>query len=674
MAEPGYPQDHKDPSVFVDMSSHKDNDLSNSAPPPPFSDHEEDAVPLLSATDEKKAFDPAAPTPIPEDQSQNQEQKACGRRWGRRCNRTPEQRAACKAKARRVFRRLFAVGLLFWVYCAFFSSDYDYDDYDWESHPDYNDYVYVEGGSPSLMPLSTPSQSNLTPKQQTDLVFAMSESECMKHLIPWNGPSTISTDVRNIKLSIGKGNIFTNVVVRSSLFVDSPTFKIRANVTKNMPEDDDDGDDDDAPQEGPRGLHLERKEEDDSLEIILWADSNLNEPAEEPEEPVPPHHRHRHGRKHHKKHHKKHHHDKKHHGKKHHRKHHRKHPHDDESFWMKKRALHRRRFGDDEESSGHPKGQKFCASIDIEIVLPIDYNSIDSLSVNGVVLHATVEDDLAPVFGEGIDSLEINAIIGEIKTRSVRANTLKANVVAGNIHIENVQAATPGTAIHARVASIAANITLGVTTTTIDKPEEDDGGGDDGGDDGGEDIKSGRLSKRGGDDDGDDDDGDDDDDKPCRRHSHHLVKTLATAGNIHVKVTEAEDDWIDKLKHKAEQIPGMLVVRSGTSGGDIHTSIDLIDDRQLSLKSESIAGKIHARVSDKFLGSFKVGTLFGTAEVIEAKDSPSTIDYSKNRKNAKVGRKIIVRDGDEDDDDEDNSVLGDIVLGSPVSRATLEFF
>ncbi|KAF9129796.1 hypothetical protein BG015_004093, partial [Linnemannia schmuckeri] len=603
MAEPGYPQDHKDPSVFVDMSSHEDNDLSNSAPPPPFSDHEEDAVPLLSATDEKKAFDPAAPTPTPtpEDRNQNQEQKACGRRWGRRCNRTPEQRAACKAKARRVFRRLFAVGLLFWVYCVFFSSDYDYDDYDWESHPDYNDYVYIKGGSPSLMPLSTPSQANLTPKQQTDLVFAMSEDECMKNLIPWNGPSTISTDVRNIKLSVGKGNIFTNVVVRTSLFVDSPTFKIKANVTKNLPEDDDDDDDDDDGdddddedddnrQESPKGLHLERKEEEDSLEIILWADSNLDEPAEEPEEPIPPppHHRHRHGRKHHKKHHKKHH------SKKHHRKHHeRKHRHDDESFWMKKRALHRRRFSDDDESSGHPKGQKFCASIDIEIVLPIDYNSIDRLSVNGVVLRATVEDDLAPIFGEGIDNLEINAVVGEIKTGSVRANTLKANVVAGNIHIENVQAATLGTAIHAHVASVAANITLGVTTTTIDKPEEDEGDDDDG-----EDIKSGCLGKRGGDGEGDDDgdDGDDDDDKPRRRHSHHLVRTTATAGNIHVRIAEAKDDWIDKLKHKAEQIPGMLAVRSGTGGGDIHTSIDLIDDRQLSLKSESVAGKIYARV------------------------------------------------------------------------------
>lgn len=102
MAEPGYPQDHKDPSVFVDMSSHShedDNDLSNSAPPPPFSDHaDEDAVPLLSAADEKEALDQknASAVPIPEDQNQNQQQKVCGRRWGRRCNRTPEQRAACK--------------------------------------------------------------------------------------------------------------------------------------------------------------------------------------------------------------------------------------------------------------------------------------------------------------------------------------------------------------------------------------------------------------------------------------------------------------------------------------------------------------------------------------------------------------------------------------------------
>lgn len=101
MAEPGYPQDQKDPSVFVDMSSHDHNDDSNSAPPPPFSDHaDEDAVPLLSATEEKKALDQkdavtSASVPIAEDKNQ-QEPSRCGRRWGRRCNRTPEQRAACK--------------------------------------------------------------------------------------------------------------------------------------------------------------------------------------------------------------------------------------------------------------------------------------------------------------------------------------------------------------------------------------------------------------------------------------------------------------------------------------------------------------------------------------------------------------------------------------------------
>ncbi|KAG0302396.1 hypothetical protein BGZ97_002370, partial [Linnemannia gamsii] len=284
MAEPGYPQDHKDPSVFVDMSSHDHEDDSNSAPPPPFSDHaDEDAVPLLSATDEKKALDQkfaeaSAAVPIAEDKNQQQQQEPsrCGRRWGRRCNRTPEQRAACKAKARKVFRRILAVAFGFWVYCAFFGSDYDYDDYYYDSNHNYdNDYVYVEGGSPSLMPLSAHHQSNLTPKQQADLVFAMSEDECMKNLIPWTGPSSISASVPNIKLSVGKGNIFTNVVVRSSLFVDVPTFIIHANVTKNLPEgddddgddDDDDDDDDDRQKEGPKGLHFELKEQEDSLEV-----------------------------------------------------------------------------------------------------------------------------------------------------------------------------------------------------------------------------------------------------------------------------------------------------------------------------------------------------------------------------------------------------------------------
>jgi len=598
-----------------------------------------------------------------------------------------------------VFRRILAVGFIFWVYCAFFSSDYDYDyDYDYTND---NDYVYVEGGSPSLMPLSAPRQANLTPKQQSDLVFAMSEDECMKDLIPWKGPHVISTTVRNIKLSVGKGNIFTNVVVRSSITVGEPTLVIKANVTKNLPERDDDEDDDDddndddnddnREKDGPKGLHFELKDEEDSLEVVFWADSNLDEPApEEPEDPEypddpptdpvppPPHHRHRHGRKHHKKHHKKHH-DKKHHGWKHHRKHHeRKHRHDqDESFWMKKRSFR------DEAS----RGQKFCASIDVEILLPIAYNSLDHLSINGVVLRATVTDDLAPIFGEGIDNLEINAVVGEIKTGPVRTNTLTANVVAGTIDIENVQAATFGTAIHARVSSVAANITLGVSTTSIDKPEEDDGDEDDGGEESAMGCKE-KKSIRGrffgghggdGDDDGDDDDDDEPEPEPApRRRGHHLVMAKATAGAINVRVTEAEDDLRSKTKRisriDGEQVPGILVVRTGTGGGDIHTHIDLVKGRQLNLRSESFSGKIVSHVSDKFLGSFKVSSLLGAAEIEELEGSPSTIDYSKNQKNAKVGRKIIVRDGDDDDGDDDNSVLGDIVLGSPISGASLKFF
>ncbi|KAG0216693.1 hypothetical protein BGX33_012286 [Mortierella sp. NVP41] len=684
MDEPGYPQDHKDPSVFVDMTTDNDShDDSYSAPPPPFSDHDsEDAVPLLA--DEKKSQDQPIITP-----TTPEEERSCR---GRRCS--PEQRARCKAKAKKFFRRLFAGVLLLWAYCTFFGSDYDYDN-NYRFDIDDSDYVLVDDGSPSLMPLSAHRQSNLSPKEQADLVFAMSEDECMKNLVPWTGPSTIDTDVRNIKLSVGKGNIFTNVVVRTSAFVDTPTFRLHANVTKNLPEgddddDDNDGDDDDDDDDDktpPKGLHLELKEEEDSLEIVFWADAYLDEPAEEPSEPEPPaepvpspppHHRHRHGRKHHKKHHKKHH-DKKHHGMKHHRKHHdRKHRHndDEESFWMKKRSVHRRRFDDDDdETSGRPKGQKFCATIDVEILLPLDRNSVDRLSVNGVVLHAIVADDLAPVFGEGIDNLEINAVVGEITAESVRANSLNANIVAGSICFEKIQAATLGTAVHVRTAAVAGNITLGVTTTTIDKPEDDNDDDDNDGDDDeecGEGIWKKRF-RRDGDGDGDDNDndgGDDDGEEHPRRHFHHLVKTSVTAGTINLKVTEAEKE----LAHGPKQIPGMLVVRSGTGAGDIHTLIDLINDRQLSLTSESVGGSIHAKVSDKFLGAFKVTSLFGTADVVEAEDSSSTIDYTTNKKNAKIGRKFIVRDGDDEDDDPDNSVLGDIVLGSPFGRAELEFF
>ncbi|KAF9113523.1 hypothetical protein BGX27_001400 [Mortierella sp. AM989] len=649
MADHGYPQD-----VKVNMTE----DDSNSAPPP-FSENEL-VEPLLAnqeksqEPDQNPVLDPAEP------------RSRCSFRdrfrRGRRCN--SEQRAQCKNKARKVFRRFFAAIMLVWFYLAFISDDYDEEDWSIVPYP----------GNDLAQDFTPTWQSPVPPMHQPLDVFYnpakdFASDDCSDNLVPWDGPSTIKTNLQTIRLGFGKGNMASNVIVRSG-DVKSPTIRIRANVTKVGDNDDDDDDDDDGddnddddndddgePSSKRKGLHLKIKESEESFEVSFWADRYVRDendsdhphPPPPPEDPQPPHRKHSHSKHKHRKHHK---HHFKNHGKHHkHHKGHKKHKHRDHdgdndeemTIWMK-----RRDFGAFEPEINGGRYKRFCAVIEVELILPASKESLYSVTIGGVVLSTKVEDAESIGFKE----LIVGAVIGNIETGSIYADSLATEVLTGTVSIESVQVATEGFPLRVKSKASVGAVKLNAKTAPIAVDGDDDDDDDNGDDDEG--IKTKCTGE-----------GSDEDDGKKKHLNHHLVIAGTTTGSIDVDISEASEETI---RTKGETVPGFLVARVGSTTGHVTSSIDLVKGRGLHLKTWSTNGKVKTKVSDKYLGKLRVGALVGEAEVTEAKDSKSVIEYEKFTSHSKVGLKFIDDEGDE------ISGKNEIVVGTVIGDSYLKFF
>ncbi|KAF9346797.1 hypothetical protein BGX26_001695, partial [Mortierella sp. AD094] len=192
MADHGYPED-----VKVNVTEDNDN-----SPPPPFTENEL-AQPLL-ATEKGQASTDQAPA---------EPHSLC------------EKRAKYR-KALKIFRVVYAVFLLLWLVrlanLAFFSDDGD----TWVITP-YPNY--------DLPKDFTPTWSNPVLQLYRSLdVFNLKDmfsDKCTDDLVPWEGPSSIETNLQTIRLGFDEGNIVSNVTVRSGN-VKIPTILIRASVTK----------------------------------------------------------------------------------------------------------------------------------------------------------------------------------------------------------------------------------------------------------------------------------------------------------------------------------------------------------------------------------------------------------------------------------------------------------
>ncbi|KAF9550073.1 hypothetical protein EC957_001559 [Mortierella hygrophila] len=105
------------------------------------------------------------------------------------------------------------------------------------------------------------------------------DDRCFHHLVPWNGPPTITSNTADsIEVAFDKGDITSEVEVLTGDDVRKPTVFIKAWVTKNYPEEEDievkevrkRG----YPHGAVKGLEVEVTEVDGKLLIVLSSEDN----------------------------------------------------------------------------------------------------------------------------------------------------------------------------------------------------------------------------------------------------------------------------------------------------------------------------------------------------------------------------------------------------------------
>ena len=102
---------------------------------------------------------------------------------------------------------------------------------------------------------------------------------CLYHLVPWNGPSTItSSTADSIEVAFDKGDITSEVEVLTRDDVCKPTVFIKAWVSKNYPEEEDVKEKKVGkgghPHGAVKGLEVEVTEVDGKLTIVLSSEDN----------------------------------------------------------------------------------------------------------------------------------------------------------------------------------------------------------------------------------------------------------------------------------------------------------------------------------------------------------------------------------------------------------------
>jgi len=286
------------------------------------------------------------------------------------------------------------------------------------------------------------------------------------------------------------------------------------------------------------------------------------------------------------------------------------------------------------------RGQKFCVSLELDIVFPAHYREFGRVKVGGVLLTIKTEELEHLVFNE----LELHAVVGAVETSGdIVANYFNAGIVTGAVTIDSIEAPT-GNPLNARVQSTLGNIQVSAKTGFVYVEESKDykyGGGDD-----------------------DDDDDDEDEEPYVPTHNLHVTSNV---GTIDANVAIIEDEELSAHRLAA---PGHLVVRTGSMVGRIFNRIDLVDGRALNLNTGSAGGDVAAIVADNYLGHFEVKALLGSTSVEEAGTSPSVIEFEKNSDRVKIGRKVVRTD---DGDVIVGEEASQIVIGTTFGHAALQF-
>ncbi|CAO3570761.1 unnamed protein product [Mortierella alpina] len=236
--------------------------------------------------------------------------------------------------------------------------------------------------------------------------------ECRDHLVPWEGPSSFSTNASNIGFKFGKGNLVTRVGVTTSNAIKTPSIAITANVSK--PHDPEQGGDFlegslildiHAKEYKHHGMHLRVHEEGDSFDILIWADEDRH------------HHRHHHNRR---------------------------------------RNEHHR----------------FCANVEVLITLPESLTTFGRLTIEGALMdvHTRALESIA------FEQLKIESALGniDIQEQGVQTRDFIVKSAVGPINISSITAPA-GAVLKANVSSAVGLISMNAIVPRLLEDDQEDG-------------------------------------------------------------------------------------------------------------------------------------------------------------------------------------------------------
>ncbi|KAF9150708.1 hypothetical protein BG015_007478 [Linnemannia schmuckeri] len=241
-----------------------------------------------------------------------------------------------------------------------------------------------------------------------DQAIWIDDNHCLHHLVPWNGPSTITSDTADsIEVAFDKGDITSAVEVLTRDDVSKLTVFIDAWVTKNYPEENEEEGIKEKEMgksghhhEAIKGLEVEVTEVGGKLTIVLSSEDNIG----------------RRGRR-----------------------------------W--------------------PHNKKFCAKVDIKIIFPSTLRSYNRLIVTGVLLDLDVRGVSKIAFDSILLRTTVGGIVlHDLETvggaGGVQAKSLDISSVTGSIKIGS---ATPvhGHGLSVTLESTVGSIKVNATTNPI---------------------------------------------------------------------------------------------------------------------------------------------------------------------------------------------------------------
>ncbi|KAF9926394.1 hypothetical protein BGZ75_003342 [Mortierella antarctica] len=292
-------------------------------------------------------------------------------------------------------------------------------------------------------------------------------------------------------------------------------------------------------------------------------------------------------------------------------------------IWADEDKHHHRHHHDRRRKEHH----RFCANVKVLITLPESLTKYGRLTIEGAIMdvHTRALDTVA------FEQFKIESAVGriDIQDQGVQARDFIVKTSAGPINITSITAPA-GAVLRANVSNAVGPISMNAIVPRLFEDEQKDVAGD--------------LLQ-------------------------HEVELTSASGALTLDI-QASPEF--KSVFATRSVPSVVRVKARSEVGQSRVSINLEDEQVLILDSSSVLGAIDVEVSDNFLGDLELRTTMGSLRVVEAKGSSSIIEYEKDTRNQKIGKKYL-RQGNDDEVPDDGREGPHILLGADFGRAALTF-